>query len=106
VSKGSSGAMGEKEGEREMAEFESRRLWAGVAKGIREGDFELASREKARIEVGCDHMFPVPSLGSKGVGGFCMKDARGIQNSQLRMTLSVTIVRYLPKSSLMTVCLF
>ncbi|KAF9238320.1 hypothetical protein BU15DRAFT_88391 [Melanogaster broomeanus] len=31
-------------------EWESRRLWYGVAKGIREGDFESASREKTRIE--------------------------------------------------------
>ncbi|KAG6867538.1 hypothetical protein C0993_001502 [Termitomyces sp. T159_Od127] len=33
-----------------MGEFETRRLWAAVAKGIREGDFETASREKSRIE--------------------------------------------------------
>ncbi|KIK94174.1 hypothetical protein PAXRUDRAFT_828257 [Paxillus rubicundulus Ve08.2h10] len=34
----------------EQAEWESRRLWHGVAKGIREGDFESASKEKTRIE--------------------------------------------------------
>ncbi|KAG6914467.1 hypothetical protein DXG01_017088 [Tephrocybe rancida] len=33
-----------------MGEFETRKLWAAVAKGIREGDFETASREKGRIE--------------------------------------------------------
>ena len=35
----------------EMDEWESRRLWRAVAKGIREGDFETASREKSKIEV-------------------------------------------------------
>lgn len=30
--------------------FETRKLWNLVAKGIREGDYELASREKSRIE--------------------------------------------------------
>ncbi|KAH9477070.1 Protein KES1 [Psilocybe cubensis] len=34
----------------ELGEYETRRLWFLVAKGIREGDFELASREKSRIE--------------------------------------------------------
>ncbi|KDQ54554.1 hypothetical protein JAAARDRAFT_398176 [Jaapia argillacea MUCL 33604] len=34
----------------EMDEWESRKLWGLVSKGIREGDFELASREKTRIE--------------------------------------------------------
>jgi len=46
-------------GNGDMGEFESRLLWKLVAKGIREGDFELASREKTRIEVRfnfCDHM--------------------------------------------------
>ncbi|KAG6830535.1 hypothetical protein H0H92_000207 [Tricholoma furcatifolium] len=33
-----------------MGEFETRKLWAAVAKGIREGDFETASREKSQIE--------------------------------------------------------
>jgi oxysterol-binding protein-related protein 9/10/11 len=32
-------------------EYESRRLWREVARGIRTGDFELASREKSKIEV-------------------------------------------------------
>ena len=35
----------------ELGEYETRRLWFLVAKGIREGDFEIASREKSRIEV-------------------------------------------------------
>jgi len=34
----------------EMGPMETRKLWELVAKGIREGDFELASREKSRIE--------------------------------------------------------
>ncbi|KAF8637163.1 hypothetical protein AX17_003067 [Amanita inopinata Kibby_2008] len=37
-------------GNGEMGEFESRQLWSQVAKGIREGDFDLAGREKSRIE--------------------------------------------------------
>lgn len=32
-------------------EWESRRLWRWVAKGIRDGDFDTASREKSKIEV-------------------------------------------------------
>lgn len=39
----------------EQDEWESRRLWRYVAKGIREGDFEAASREKSKIEVGPLH---------------------------------------------------
>ena len=35
----------------EQDEWESRKLWCLVAKGIREGDFETASREKSKIEV-------------------------------------------------------
>lgn len=35
----------------EQGEWESRKLWGAVAKGIREGDFESASREKSSIEV-------------------------------------------------------
>lgn len=31
--------------------YETRNLWREVAKGIRTGDFELASREKSKIEV-------------------------------------------------------
>ena len=34
-----------------MGDFETRKLLALVAKGIREGDFETASREKSQIEV-------------------------------------------------------
>ena len=30
--------------------FESRRLWEKVARGIRSGDYEMASREKSKIE--------------------------------------------------------
>jgi len=36
----------------EQGDWESRKLWKLVSKGIREGDFELASREKSKIEVG------------------------------------------------------
>lgn len=39
---------GEKDGS--QGEFETRKLWNLVAKGIREGDYELASREKSKIE--------------------------------------------------------
>jgi oxysterol-binding protein-related protein 9/10/11 len=39
------------DGNGEMSEFESRLLWKLVAKGIKEGDFETASKEKTRIEV-------------------------------------------------------
>lgn len=35
----------------EQDEWESRKLWRLVAKGIRESDFETASREKSKIEV-------------------------------------------------------
>ncbi|KAH0833979.1 hypothetical protein J3R83DRAFT_11197 [Lanmaoa asiatica] len=35
---------------KEQGEWESRHLWYGVAKGIREGDFEAAAKEKSRIE--------------------------------------------------------
>ncbi|KAK0497733.1 hypothetical protein EDD18DRAFT_1104270 [Armillaria luteobubalina] len=42
-------AIGGEEGG-EMGEFETRKLWNLVAKGIREGDFDLASREKSKIE--------------------------------------------------------
>ena len=34
-----------------MGDFETRNLWGAVAKGIRTGDFELAHREKTKIEV-------------------------------------------------------
>jgi len=34
----------------EMGEFETRKLWAGVAKGIKEGDYDAASKEKGKIE--------------------------------------------------------
>lgn len=34
----------------EQGEWESRALWSKVAKGIREGDFDTAAREKSRIE--------------------------------------------------------
>lgn len=35
----------------QMDEFESRKLWQHVARGIREGDYETASKEKSKIEV-------------------------------------------------------
>jgi len=35
----------------EQGEWETRKLWELVAKGIRTGDYELASREKTKIEV-------------------------------------------------------
>lgn len=35
----------------EQDEWESRRLWRWVAKGIRDGDYDAASREKSKIEV-------------------------------------------------------
>jgi hypothetical protein len=35
----------------EQGEWESRKLWFGVAKGIREGDFESAATFKGKIEV-------------------------------------------------------
>ncbi|KAF8263154.1 Oxysterol-binding protein [Lactarius quietus] len=37
-------------GVEEQGEWESRALWYKVAKGIREGDFDTAAREKGRIE--------------------------------------------------------
>ncbi|KAF6750809.1 oxysterol binding protein [Ephemerocybe angulata] len=33
-----------------MGEYETRKLWGVVAKGIKEGDFETASKDKSRIE--------------------------------------------------------
>ena len=42
----------------EQGEWESRRLWYGVSKGIREGDFETAAKEKGKIEVGFHNSFP------------------------------------------------
>jgi hypothetical protein len=39
------------EASREMGEFETRKLWEVVAKGVWEGNFEIASKEKSRIEV-------------------------------------------------------
>lgn len=41
----------------EQCEWESRRLWHGVSKGIREGDFDIAAKEKSRIEVGFRHFY-------------------------------------------------
>jgi len=48
----------------ELGEYETRRLWFLVAKGIREGDFEIASREKSRIEVMTLHFSPPLNLES------------------------------------------
>lgn len=39
------------DGNGDMGELETRKLWSLVARGIREGNFELAGREKTRIEV-------------------------------------------------------
>ena len=36
----------------DMEEFETRKLWGLVSQGIKEGDYETASREKSKIEVG------------------------------------------------------
>lgn len=36
----------------EQGEWESRRFWQNVANGIRGGNFDLAGKEKSRIEVG------------------------------------------------------
>jgi oxysterol-binding protein-related protein 9/10/11 len=36
-----------------MDDFESRKLWNKVAKGIREGDYDTASKEKSKIEARC-----------------------------------------------------
>lgn len=43
----------------EMGEFETRKLWGLVSQGIREGDYETASREKSKIEVGTAACFSV-----------------------------------------------
>ncbi|KAJ7279049.1 hypothetical protein C8J57DRAFT_1175901 [Mycena rebaudengoi] len=43
-------AVGGEDATGKMGEMETRKLWELVAKGIREGDFETASREKTRIE--------------------------------------------------------
>jgi hypothetical protein len=40
----------------QQGEWESRRLWSKVANGIRTGDYDAASREKSRIEVGHHHV--------------------------------------------------
>jgi hypothetical protein len=40
------------EASRDMGEIEMRKLWEIVAKAIREGGFEIANKEKSRIEVG------------------------------------------------------
>ena len=43
----------------EQGEWESRALWFKVAKGIRESDFETASKEKSRIEVRTPEPLPL-----------------------------------------------
>jgi hypothetical protein len=43
----------------EMEEFESRKLWGLVSQGIREGDYEVAAREKSKIEVRCPAIRPL-----------------------------------------------
>jgi len=36
----------------QQGEWESRRLWEKVAKGIRTGNYDAAAQDKTRIEVG------------------------------------------------------
>jgi hypothetical protein len=36
----------------QQGDWESRKLWAATAQGIRSGDYDAASRDKSRIEVG------------------------------------------------------
>ena len=36
----------------EQGEWESRKLWDKVARGIRSGNYDEAAKEKTRIEVG------------------------------------------------------
>jgi len=59
----------------EQGEWETRKLWELVAKGIRTGDYEIASREKTRIEV---------SPHSTVLGGliFDSDSVFGLQNEQ------------------------
>ena len=45
-----------------MDEFESRKLWGLVSQGIREGDYETASREKSKIEVRRQPIAPFGTL--------------------------------------------
>ena len=46
----------------EMGEFESRKLWSLVSHGIKEGDYETASREKSKIEVRRHPIAPFDTL--------------------------------------------
>lgn len=50
----------------EQDDWESRKLWRAVAKGIREGDFESASREKSKIEVRTGYA-PHPFVSKRGL---------------------------------------
>ena len=56
----------------EQGEWETRKLWELVAKGIRTGDYDLASREKTKIEVSL--------CGRRGSSG--SDSALGLQNEQ------------------------
>lgn len=42
----------------QQGDWESRKLWAATAQGIRSGDYEAASRDKSRIEVGTPKLPP------------------------------------------------
>ena len=55
----------------EAGELETRKLWHLVAKGIREGDFDLASQEKTRIEVKLFFTLSLPLLSSTLFPFFC-----------------------------------
>jgi hypothetical protein len=46
----------------EQGEWESRRLWDKVAKGIRTGNYDIAGQEKNRIEVGTPHLMKEKSF--------------------------------------------
>lgn len=48
----------------QQGDWESRRLWAATAQGIRSGDYESASRDKSRIEVSLPNCPPGSSLTS------------------------------------------
>jgi hypothetical protein len=36
----------------QQGEWESRKLWASVAQGIRTGNYDAAGRDKSKLEVG------------------------------------------------------
>jgi hypothetical protein len=59
----------------EQGEWETRKLWEQVAKGIRTGDYELASREKTTIEVS-------PRWCGSEMGDSDSDSVLGLQNEQ------------------------